>query len=514
MKQKRMFWLLGDEPRKLNERLITILFLFALSPIALCHLFGFSQIVLAPETLLLGLIMLLSIGMGVNSTLVAYSLVNYLQERDFRDLALMLIVIDGIIFMLFHLVTNPSSVSWSSFANRERNRTIITAFAFILIPFLLFGSIEKKSMATKRQEIASVAWGLCLIPFVLFWFLLSPEPVFITSPTGEGLSGITPLALVILFVALATIAGMLAKSYSAWKKEKSRITLAYFFALILWVSSIMTFAVQTNPFHLAELLWFWGINAGFAIIAVAMLISNIIEPRRELAEAVRIRTEELEQAKRETEFYLNIWAHKVGNLLQGMTTYLDLFSASIDPDFLSKPQETAKDLSGEAIVINRQVAALLRVKENEVSRTWPVHLSNMIKKAYDEVVDTLGANPDGLILEGNSKTQVIADDFLDLVFICLFRFILRNLHSDDPLKLNIASHKDRVQIIIACKGLTLPSDAELAITSGIIPDRKHLGLEIFTAKILMTYYGGSIEFRKIGENGAHSFVLSFKPLRR
>ena len=60
----------------------------------------------------------------------------------------------------------------------------------------------------------------------------------------------------------------------------------------------------------------------------------------------------------------------------------------------------------------------------------------------------------------------------------------------------------------------MPSDAELAITSGIIPDRKHLGLEIFTAKILMTYYGGSIESQKDAENGVLSFVLSFKPFRR
>ena len=156
---------------------------------------------------------------------------------------------------------------------------------------------------------------------------------------------------------------------------------------------------------------------------------------RELSAAVRIRTEELEYAKRETEFYLNIWAHKVGNLLQGMTTYLDLFSVSNDPEFLSQPQETAKDLSSEAIAINRQVAALLRVKENEVARTWPVHLPNMIKRAYDDSIEALDVSPESLILEGESDAQVIADDFLDLVFISLFRFIFRNLLSDNPLKL-------------------------------------------------------------------------------
>jgi hypothetical protein len=451
--------------------------------------------------------------MGVNTTLAAYSLVNYSQEQDFRDLALLLIVFDSIMIMLFYLVTSPATASWSLFADSERNRTIVTAFAFILIPFLLFGSLEKKSKATKKQVVVSAAWGLFLIPSLLFWFFLSPEPVFVTTQNGGGLEGITPLGWVVAVGALTTIVGSLVKSFFAWNRERSRITLAYFLTLILWMSSVSTFVMQTDPFQLSELLWFWGISSGFAIIAVAMVISNVIEPRRELSAAVKIRTEELEHAKKETEFYLNIWAHKVGNLLQGMTTYLDLFSASIDPEFLSQPQETAKDLSGQATMINRQVAALLRVKENEVARTWPVHLLNMIRKAYDDTVETLEKKPEAPIFEGESDAHVIADDFLDLVFISLFSFILRNCPSDNPLKLKTETLKGKVQVSITCEGMTVPIDAELALSSGIIPDRKHLGLEIFTAKILMTYYGGRIDYRKDSETGVSSFVLDFNQFR-
>jgi hypothetical protein len=504
----------GDEPNASNERWILILFLVALLPIALCHVFGIAQIVLAQDDLLLGLIMLVSMGMGVNSTLVAYSLVNFMQERNFRDLALLLIVLDGIMLMLFYLITSPASASWSLFANRERNRTIITAFAFVLIPFLLFGSLEKESTATKKQVIVSTAWGLFLMPSMLLWFFLSPEPVFITSQNGGGLEGITPLGWAILLAALVTIVGTLVKSFFAWNREKSRITLAYFLALVLWTSSVLTFVVQANPFQLSELLWFWGISSGFAILAVAMLITNVIEPRRELSTAVRIRTKELEFAKKETEFYLNIWAHKVGNLLQGMTTYLDLFSASIDPEFLSRPQETAKDLSGQATMINRQVAALLRVKETKEPRTWPVHLANMVRKGYEDAIEALDKSSEPLILEGESKIHVIADDFLDLVFICLFRFIFDNYPSENPLKLNIKDLKDKVQANITCAGMVLPSDAKLALSDDIIPDRKHLGLEIFTAKILMTYYGGRLAYRKDSETDATSFILDFKQFRK
>ncbi len=504
----------GDEPHTSSERLIVVLFLFALLPIALCHLLGLAQILLAQDDLLLGLILLLAMGMGVNSTLVAYSLVNYMQERDFRDLALLLIVLDGIILMLFYLITNPASASWSLFADREKNRTIITAFAFVLIPFLLFGSLEKKSTATKKQEIVSAAWGLCLMPSVLLWFFLSPEPVFITSQNGGGISGITPLGWVILLGSLITLVGSLVKSFFAWIREKTRITLAYFLALVLWMTSVLTFVVQGDPFQLSELLWFWGISSGFAVIAVAMLISNVIEPRKELSEAVRSRTEDLEYAKKETEFYLNIWAHKVGNLLQGMTTYLDLFSASIDPEFLSRPQETAKDLSGQATIINRQVAALLRVKETEEPRTWPVHLANMIRRAHEETIEALDRDSEALVLDGESKVHVIADDFLDLAFSCLFRFILDNHHPDNPLKLKIEESKDKVQVSITCAGMTLTSDAELALSDDIIPNRKHLGLEIFTAKLLMAYYGGRLAYRKDSEAGATSFILDFKQFRR
>jgi hypothetical protein len=453
-------------------------------------------------------------GMGVNSTLAAYSLVHYIQEREFRDLALLLIVLDGIILMLFYLITNPASASWSLFADRERNRTIITAFAFVLIPFLLFGSLEKRSTATRKQVVASTTWGLGIMPSMLVWFFLSPEPVFITSQNGGGISGITPLGWVILLGALITIVGSLVKSFFAWYREKTRITLAYFLALVLWMTSVLTFVVQADPFQLSELLWFWGFSSGFAVLAVAMLISNVIEPRKDLSEAVRSRTEDLEYAKKETEFYLNIWAHKVGNLLQGMTTYLDLFSASIDPEFLSRPQETAKDLSGQATMINKQVAALLRVKENEEPRTWPVHLSNMVRKAYEETTEALGRKSEALVLDGESKVHVIADDFLDLVFNCLFRFILGNHLSGNPFKLKIEESKDKVQVCITCPGMTLTRDAELALSDDIIPDRKHLGLEIFTAKILMTYYGGHLAYRKDSDTDVISFILDFKQFRK
>jgi len=82
------------------------------------------------------------------------------------------------------------------------------------------------------------------------------------------------------------------------------------------------------------------------------------------------------------------------------------------------------------------------------------------------------------------------------------------------LILNIEPLEDKVQVSITYDGITVPSDAELALSSGVIPDRKHLGLEIFTEKILMTYYGGRIESRKDNKTGDVSFVLDFKQFRR
>jgi hypothetical protein len=497
------------------DRILIALFILALSSFALGHLLGLTQILLNQNDLLFGTILLISMGMGVNSVIVAFTALHYLQERNFRDLALFLIALDGILMMVFYLITCPASEPWSYFADRDRNRTIITAFTFILIPFLLLGSPDQEATTSKKQEIISGIWGLGIMPSILLIFLLSPEPLFVTTQIGQGLSGISPFAWVILSGALAALVGTFVKSLIVWRREQSRIAMAHFMMLTLWTCSVVTFSVQSNPFQLSEILWFWGFISGFAIIAVAIIITNVIEPQKELAALVKLRTEELESTEKETEFYLNIWAHKVGNILQGMTTYLDLFSEAPNQENLTRPQEVAKELGGEATIINRQVAALLRVKENKEPKTWPVHLQNKIRQAHETSREILGQDSHALLLEYDEDVHVIADDLLDLVFISIFKFVMNNCTWKEPVtKLEIGVVKGRVLATIGCEEITLSMDAELALSDGIIPEGKHLGLEIFTAKILMTYYGGSIGFRKEPLTNQSLFVLDFKQYHR
>ena len=133
-------------------------------------------------------------------------------------------------------------------------------------------------------------------------------------------------------------------------------------ALVLWTLSTLLFSLQESPYQVMELVWLSAMIYGFLVIAVAMIITAVIEPHKALVGLVEERTQEVEASRKESEFYLNLWGHKIGNLLQGMTMYLDLLALP-EPQNPQHLQESARGLSREAAFINRQIGILAQVKE-------------------------------------------------------------------------------------------------------------------------------------------------------
>ncbi|MBA7562445.1 hypothetical protein ES708_04097 [subsurface metagenome] len=137
-------------------------------------------------------------------------------------------------------------------------------------------------------------------------------------------------------------------------------------ALILWITGTVFIIVLWDPLQIAELLWMTTIIAGFLLIATVQFVTSIIHPHKLLESQVFQRTQELNQSKRESDFYLSMWTHKLGNFLQGMVTYLDILEhASQNSEDDSKTRAVARDLSREAIIVNQQVTDLMRIRERQ-----------------------------------------------------------------------------------------------------------------------------------------------------
>jgi len=431
-------------------------------------------------------------------------------------LALILIALNAIIMVLFYLLTNVAAIDWSPFASRERNRTIVAAFAFIVGPPLLFGSLTDKVPASKWQKNISLLYGALIIPSISTWFFLNPEPVFITSLPGGGLSSITPIAWLILIFTGLTMFAALARSIQSWRAEHNRIDMSIAMALTLWILSTVLFSLQGSPFQVMEIVWISSMIYGFLVIAVAMIITSVVEPYKALVGLVEERTQEVETSRKESEFYLTLWGHKIGNLLQGMTMYLDLLALP-DPQDPQHLQESAAGLSREAALINRQVGILAQVKENVPQVLHPLNTRDTIQGAL-ETMDAL-ISPDTINIsfhddiDQNDIDQmwIMADSLLEAVFVNLLSFISRSIEKKE-IDVNIVykETEGNVDIHVTYSGNPLSEDIKISVFHELHLFRTSLNLDLYSVKILMDHYEGAFEYHRLHEPDVNQFVLRFK----
>jgi hypothetical protein len=454
---------------------------------------------------------LLSLEIAVIGVVFTYSFVRYTQDHQYRHLALIMIALNAMLLCLFYLLTNVAAIDWSPFAGRERNRTIVTVFAFIMGPPLLFGSLTEDAPVSKRQRNISLIYGGLVTPSLSTWFLLSHEPVFITSLPGGGFAGITPIAWIILAFIGVTMTAALIRSIQAWRGKHDRIDLSIVMALTLWILSTILFSIQRSPYQIMELVWVSGFIYGFLVIAVAMIITAVIEPHKALVGLVEEKTDEVEASRKESEFYLNLWGHKIGNLLQGLVIYLDLLSLP-EPQDPQSLQKSAKGLSREAALINRQVGVLAQVKEKSELDLQPLNAHDAIQGAVKSIEDF--TSPETLSLRFHDDADhnwVLADDLLKTVFENLLSFIIRSSKDKaSQIDIRFEETKDWVGIHFTYSGDPLSEDAEASVFQELHLFKTTLNLGLYSVKILMDHYEGVFEYHRLQEPDLNRFVLRFK----
>jgi hypothetical protein len=315
----------------------------------------------------------------------------------------------------------------------------------------------------------------------------------LTSLEG-GLGGLTiagwavaifvPLLIVIAFVRLV----------GEYKQSRDLVVLAFALALLLWATASLNLSVLWNPDQVAEIVYMTDATAGMAVIGMAMVMDAIVEPFRTLETVIHKRTQELEDSKSETEFFLSAWAHKVGNMLQGITTYLDLVGyAATKGESLVSSQKEAAQLNWEAKIINRQVAWLSRVKASSKSPLVSVSLGLAISKAATSIAE-LAETRSILVTPNDEDICVLADDNLDLLFAGLFS------HCVLPSRMNGASiavryDRDEDKIAVGLNMKTGPSTKDMAefLRSTSLPSISKLDLDMYMTRLLLNRYGALVE---------------------
>ena len=151
---------------------------------------GIIYIELVPEHMAFVLSILVPIATMMAGIVFTYSLAQFILQKRFRNLILVFFAVNMIITTILYFMTNSALVSISPFADRERNRTIVALFAFVLTPSLLFAGVSEEIDYGQKRMILATLWGGLVVPVLMIWFMISPEAVFVTRIPGEGLTSI------------------------------------------------------------------------------------------------------------------------------------------------------------------------------------------------------------------------------------------------------------------------------------------------------------------------------------
>ena len=467
---------------------------------------------LSPQIISLSMTLLVAVNLTAASLIFNHSLIHYSQEKRLRSLILLLMALDLAIVCVMFLITHPSDDLWSLFVDRNRNRSIAILWGSILTVGSIGSSFFGDADVTPRIQIVSIILGIIFLPSIAFWFLLNPEPVIVSTFTSGVL---TPAFWIVLVVFTVIMITSFLKYFKEWYKKHDRVVLASTCAMVFWLFALWLIPISVvfetiSPFHYSELIWVSSLTTGFMLIAFAMLSTAIIEPRKQLEEIVVKQTKEIMDSKNESEFYLNMWTHKMGNLLQGLVIYLDLLSIAEERGNESQDnRRAAKEIAREATLLNTQVTKLSEVKDTLGSDSHPISLADAISRAMDLSSELL--NPDAVRINSkvSSDTRVIAGEMLDVAILCLLSFFARLRES---LHITISSDcKDSIAFVyVDGIGNEVPVEIRKFLEDFVIPDTPSLELDLYVARTIMEHLGGTINYQRLHESSTNRFTLELE----
>jgi hypothetical protein len=455
------------------------------------------------------LIALIGAAGGIVAT---YSFLYYSQQKKARDLVCSLMTSDVVIVAFLFLLSHPVFQVLGPFFSRERNRTLVTALGFVLTPGVLIGSFAGDKKLSKTEFRLVILIWLVIAPILYTWLFLSPEPVFIVTTPEGGLLGLTLIGLVNTIVVGVSAFGSLVRYTIEWYHKGGRELFGWILALVFWIFSFFIYAILNDPLQVAELVWIGSMFCGFSIVAVTMAMSSIIEPHKALEELVEERTSQLKESRQESVFYLRLWTHKMGNLLQSLITYLQLIENRISAgESVADIETSAIEVSREAALVNRQVAKLYQIKESSESQLWPVALKEIITRSINESKNLLTDR--GLstqISDIPSDLMVQADGLLDVVFVNLFiRCRLQSKDEASTAKVDVQPSGDSVRISIQCPGIPLSSEIMKSFNDTSTLLRSTLDLDLIMVRMLIDKYRGAIQYTLLPNPDRNLFVILF-----
>jgi len=281
-------------------------------------------------------------------------------------------------------------------------------------------------------------------------------------------------------------------------------------ALGFWLYGEIIIVLLENPLQLAEVIWLGAFTTGFVVIALGMSVSAVFEPRKILEETVANRTKELEDSKAESEFYLGMWTHKMGNILQAMIVYLDLLGEHKTEDAeLQDVQISAKVLSREATLLNLQVTKLSQILDSRLDEIQPFPLASILSNAMDHAAFLLNPQDFKVHLEISENPRLYANDMLAIAILSIISFVIKTRNTDDlSFLLQCELNQNDAILFIKCPGTELTEEVQeyLSLESVMLTTR--IDFDIFVARSIINIFKGRLSYRHNLHEGMNIFEIT------
>ncbi len=455
--------------------------------------------VLAPESIIAALSIEMALLAAIASIVASYAFVFFLQDRQTKNLILSILGGLMIPITLLYLISHPGFPFVTPFPPMDYKNDVISIVAGITVTIgLLSAILAREHVASRRVMYSILALGAVLVPIVIFSIALIPASVI---PDWELINNVGLAVGVIVYAAnfLAIV------FYSRmWKKRNNSIPTGIILGMSSFTIGSTLLIMETAPNEVLEIASMFMILVSMVVLALPIMATSITEPHRGLSTIIRERTEELTQARDESKFYLNIWTHEVGNILQGILIFLEsLELLRHESEELTKRIQPAKALAERATQTIRQVADIATMKKSKPI-LHAINVESAINVALKNIREQFDMSTIKIQLQQiNQEITINADAlFADMISKFLSDIIHRSKNSNLLIHVMVFDIFSTTHIEIRDNGPHLSNNAREYLTGEASALQSEVGLDLFIVRNLLQRYRAmmSIETLNSKEN--------------
>ncbi len=214
----------------------------------------------------------------------------------------------------------------------------------------------------------------------------------------------------------------------------------------------------------------------------------------------------VDQERSKSEFYLDLLGHDIGNLMQGISAWIEIARAQ---DGLDDKMQLYLDQSwllserSKRLVKNVLIISRIRDREPELEE---IHLVGVLKRSIGEIINNFPKKNVSLeLLDNGLDPVVMAEPIVEEMFYNLIHNAVKfqkGAHASVKVVLE-RSKKDGIAVSILDRGPGITDEQKRGIFKRFkdLTGRKYTGIGLALTKELVDRYGGSIAVRDNMEGG-------------